>query len=248
MSEAPAVLLCGHGSRTPEAATEFIHLVEKVQAKLRPRTITGAYLEFNQPSITTALQELYDQGVRDVDVQPVTLYEADHTKYDIPKILAQFTKDHPPMRLRYGTSLGLAPAVINAAIIAIQSILPNSPLEDCKLLVIGRGSQDRTVADQTINLCRKLDGWMDFGDIKYCYSFESAPLLATALTQAGHSHYPHVIILPFLLFSGRLLADIHREIDAATEKFPKFTFHKAPRLGIQDIITDAVIEKITAIR
>lgn len=240
----PAILLCGHGSRDPEGAAEFLHLVGKVQKNLAPQTVTGAFLEFNSPAILPALQDIYEQGHREIIVQPVTLYNAGHTKCDIPEIMAQFTKSHPGACLRYGSFLGLIQPVINAAISAIQSILPDADPEDCKLLVIGRGSRDRMVADQTINLCQKLHDWMDFGDSRYCYSFESAPLLETALTQAAQSHYPHVVVLPFLLFSGRLLSDIYGKIDAAAEKYPAFTFHKVPHLGPQDFIADAVIQQI----
>lgn len=243
----PTILLCGHGSRDPEAATEFHCLVRKIQEKLGPQSVTGAFLKFNSPSIGTALQAIYDRGIREIIVQPVTLYNAGHTKTDIPEILAQFKKAHPDVHLRYGASLGLTPPVIEATISAIQSVMPDVDLEDCKLLVIGRGSKDIMVADQIINLCQKLHDWIDFGDSRYCYSLDSAPLLETALKQAGQSHYPHIIVLPFLLFSGHLLSDIHSKIDAAIKKYPAFTFHKAPHLGSHDFIADAVIHNIKLI-
>lgn len=240
----PAVLLCGHGSRNPEAATEFRYLVEQVQKKLEPQAVSGAFLQFNQPTIPDGLQAIYDQGGREIIVQPVTLYNASHTKIDIPEILAEFTQSHPDVRGHYGASLGLSALTLDAAVFSIQSVMPDADLGDCKLLLVGRGSKDRTVADQTINLCRKLHDRMDFGDSRYCYPSESSPILETALAQAARSHYPHVIILPFLLFSGRLLTEIHDKLDVAAEKYPAVTFYKASHLGPQDEIADAVIEKI----
>ncbi len=240
----PAVLLCGHGSRKAEAATEFQCLVEKIQKKLAPQPVSGAFLQFNQPTIPEGLQAVYDQGIREIIVQPITLYNAKHTKIDIPDILAEFTQAHPDVCLHYGASLGLSPLTLDAAVFSIQSVMPDVDLEDCKLLLVGRGSKDRMVSDQSINLCRKLHDWMDFGDSRYCYPAESSPLLENALTQAAQSHYPHIIVLPFLLFSGRLLADIYAKIDAAIEKYPTFTFYKAPHLGPQDDIVDALIQKI----
>lgn len=240
----PAVLLCGHGSRSPQAAKEFHHLTEKVQEKMPGHRITGGFLEFNQPDIKTALQEIYDKGLREIIVQPITLYNAGHTTYDIPDILTVFQKKHPDVRLQYGASLGLIPAVINAAVKAVKSVMPDGDPEEFKLLVVGRGSKDRMISDQSINLCRKLHERLDFGDSRYCYSFESAPSLKAALTQAAHSHYHDVVVLPFLLFSGRLLSDIHGEIDQATAKYPAFIFHKAPHLGPQDYIADAIVDRI----
>ncbi len=241
----PAVLLCGHGSQNPEAVKEFHSLVRRIRKKLAPQPVTGAFLKFNPPAIGEALQEIYNRGGREIIVQPITLYNADHTRNDIPEILAQFKKNHPEVHLHYGSALGLIPPVIDTAIFAIQSVMPDFPLEDCKLLVVGRGSADRKVSDQTINLCRKLHDWLDFGDIRYCYSTENSPPLDTALTQAGQSHYPHIIVLPFLLFSGHLLSEIQDKIEAAAKKYPAFSFHKAPALGQADVIAKAIIQKLT---
>ena len=245
----PAVLLCGHGSRTPEGAAEFSILVENIKKRLPGREIAPAFLEHsflehNRPGIMAALQGLYDQGVRDIIIQPVTLYNAGHTRLDIPEILARFQKKHPDCRLQYGSALGLIPPVIEAAGRAALSVMPDVAADECKLLLVGRGTRDRMVADQTIDLCRRLHLRLDFGDSRYCYYSENAPLLTAALTQAARSHYHHVIILPYLLFSGHLLSAIYREVDAARKKYPDFTFHKAPPLGMLDYMTEAVIAKI----
>jgi len=242
--KAPAVLLCGHGSRSPQAAAEFHHLVEKLQRRLAGQTVSGGFLEFNRPTIAHGLRDLYDRGHRDMIVQPLTLYNAGHTRRDIPDILQDFRRDHPDARLRYGAALGLSPPVIDAAVQAIRSVLPDGDPEDFKLLVVGRGSPERAVADQTINLCRKLHQRLDFGDSRYCYSFGGAPLLAKGLRHAARSHYHQVVVLPVLLFSGRLLSDIYREIDRASAEYPAFTFHKAPHLGAQEAIIDAISDAI----
>lgn len=243
-----AILLCGHGSRHTDAGQDFPHLVAKVQQKLSPQTVTGAYLEFQEPTIQAALQQLYDRGQRDIIVQPVTLYNAGHTKNDIPEILATFQASHPDVQVRYGSALGLIPPVIDAASLVLQTTLqaiqPEIDPEDCKLLVVGRGSRDRAVADQTITLCHKLHQRFEFGDSSYCYAFTSSPLLKSALIQAARSHYPHVIVLPFLLFPGRLLSDIYGEVDKAAATHPGFNFHKTPALGPQDFLVEAILDRI----
>ncbi len=243
-NNAATVLICGHGSRSSEGSAQFSRLVENIKRNLPERKIARAFLEHNQPGIMAALQDLHDQGERDFIIQPVTLYNAGHTRQDIPGILARFQEKYPDVRLQYGTALGLVPPVIEAASHGALSVMPDVAAEECKLLLVGRGTGDRMVADQTINLCRRLHDRLDFGDSSYCYYSENAPLLTAALTQAARSHYHHVIILPYLLFSGRLLSAIYREVDAAREKHPDFTFHKAPPLGTQSFMVDAVIEKI----
>ena len=59
-----AVLLCGHGSRDPEAIREF----EAAAAALRPRLarfdFAVGYLEFARPTIRDALAQLAARGAR----------------------------------------------------------------------------------------------------------------------------------------------------------------------------------------
>tara|TARA_R110002072_G_scaffold261032_1_gene419613 strand:- start:476 stop:1243 length:768 start_codon:yes stop_codon:yes gene_type:complete len=243
----PATLICGHGSRSPEAAAEFTSLLKNLQKARPDLPLAGAYLEFNSPTIPEGLQAFYDQGHRTIHVQPLTLYNAGHTKADIPDILSTFKDQNPDVILKYGSALGLTDQMIAVAAASVESVLPEGDRENCKLLVVGRGSKDRAVADQTITLCRKLHDRFDFGDSRYCYAADSAPLLDSALTQAARSHYPEVVVLPYLLFSGRLRRDIQTAITAAAAKYPDFTFHMAPHLGIQDALADAILAKIDVI-
>jgi len=244
----PAIILCGHGSRSPDAAKEFNELARKIQRKIPGQPLMAAFLEFGSPTIRDGLQTYYDQGIREIILQPITLYKATHTTHDIPKIISEFAKSHPDVRLHYGSLLGLSPSVIEAAAKAVISVMPEIGAEGCKLLLVGRGSKDRLITDQTINLCQKLHERLDLGDSQYCYSFDSTPRLSSVLTQAASSHYNHVIILPYLLFSGRLLSNIYDEIDVVARKYPAFSFHKAPPIGGQSPIIEAIIENIGTAR
>ncbi len=239
----PAILICGHGSRNPDAAPEFFRLVEKIRQRRPGQMITGAFLEFNQPTIEDALQDIYDQGERNIIAQPLTLYAADHSHRDIPDILNRFQQKHPDMTLRYGAALGLCPPVIDAAVHVVTPFLQ----EDCEILVVGRGSPDRRVADQTINLCQKLHQRLPAHHIRYCYAGHSLPMLVPALEQAARSHYRAAVILPFLLFPGRLLEEIYHAVDGVAAQYPAVHFHKAPPLGPQNSIADAALVRIDAL-
>ena len=240
----PAVLLCGHGSRSSKAAKELNDLAGNIRREIPDQPVKTAFLEFNAPSISDGLQAFYDQGIRDIILQPVTLYNAGHTTRDIPGIISDFAASHPDIRLHYSSFLGLSSAVIEAAANAVLSVMPKGRAEDCQLLLVGRGSKDRHITDQTINLCRKLHERLELGDSRYCYNSGTVPRLGTALAQAAASHYDHVIILPYLLFSGRLLSDIYAETDHSAKKYPEFSFHKAPPLGGQSQIVTAILENI----
>lgn len=244
MKEKTALLLIAHGSRDADAARDFDRLLAKVRGHFPRREISGCFLKFNDPALMDRLQVLYDKGWRDFFIQPLTLYEADHTTRDIPAILADFKESHPDAFLCGGGALTPPEMIITAAVEAVQSVQPKGKIEDYKLLLVGRGAKDRTIADQTINLCRKLHECLDFGDTRYCYISENAPSYANALVQAAKSHYAHVIILPWLLFSGRLHKEICRQAHAASENNLGMTFHVTPPLGLQDALAEALVAQI----
>src|ERR1700745_4356580 len=71
-----AVLICGHGSRDPEAISEF----ELVAAALRPRLpefdFATGYLEFARPTIRDGLAALAARGTRRILAIPGMLFAA----------------------------------------------------------------------------------------------------------------------------------------------------------------------------
>src|SRR5260370_7722098 len=96
-----AVLLCGHGSRDPEAVGEF----ELAAAALRPRLpefdFATGYLEFARPNIRDGLALLAARGARRILAIPGMLFAASHVKNDLPRTMTTFVPHNPhtPPRL-----------------------------------------------------------------------------------------------------------------------------------------------------
>ena len=102
-----AIMLVGHGSRRSEANDALLLLSELVEKK-RPGTILAhAFLQFAQPDLAVALEALAGQGVEEVTIVPVFLYEGIHIKEDIPEVLEAEAKKHPQMRLILAPVLGI---------------------------------------------------------------------------------------------------------------------------------------------
>src|SRR6266481_7120574 len=101
MSET-AVLLCGHGSRDPEAIAEF----ELAAAALRPRLpefdFATGYLEFARPTVRDGLALLAARGARRILAIPAMLFAARHVKNDLPGEINSFIADNPGVEVRLG--------------------------------------------------------------------------------------------------------------------------------------------------
>lgn len=102
-----AVLLVGHGSRRKEANEALVTLCELVSGKDRKTIIAHGFLQLADPGLPEALAELDGQGVDEVTVVPVFLYEGVHIKEDIPEILAREAAKRPNMRLVLAPVLGI---------------------------------------------------------------------------------------------------------------------------------------------
>jgi sirohydrochlorin ferrochelatase len=110
------LLLVGHGSRDPGAATEFAALRDLVAARLPGRQVAGGFLELAEPPIDQALDDLVlAAGAGDVVAVPYVLFGAGHLKDDGPAVLGRARRRHPGVRFRLARDLGIHPAVLDVA-------------------------------------------------------------------------------------------------------------------------------------
>src|SRR5438270_283678 len=89
-----AVLLCGHGSRDPDAIAEFELAAAALCSRLQHDFATG-YLEFAHPTIQEALGQLTARGARQILAVPGMLFAASHVKYDLPWAMTSCMADNP---------------------------------------------------------------------------------------------------------------------------------------------------------
>ena len=109
------VLLCGHGSRAQSAVDEFATLADKLPPLLPPDWITDyGYLEFANPVLRDALDNLRDRGCDRILAVPGMLFAAMHAKNDIPTVLNTYAAKHG-IDVSYGRDLGVDPKMIAAA-------------------------------------------------------------------------------------------------------------------------------------
>ncbi len=102
-----AVLLVGHGSRRNGANDALLKLCGLVEKKRPGIPVRHAFLQFAAPNLPAALAELAKQGMEEVTVVPVFLYEGVHIHEDIPEILSEARALYPGMRVVQAGILGI---------------------------------------------------------------------------------------------------------------------------------------------
>ncbi len=240
------ILLCGHGSRDPQAVKEFIHVVNKIKSRIPDIPVEFGFLEFNRPIISEALDQLRDLGVERVIALPAMLFAAGHTKNDIPAVLNKYSADNG-LLIQYGRELGLNSLMIGAAGARIKETIesnPIFPLHETLLVVAGRGSSDPDANSNVCKITRMLVEGFGFGWGETVFSGVTFPLVDPGLRHALKLGFKRVILLPYFLFSGVLVSRVREHSMRVANDNPDVNFLNASYLSDQDLVIDTFMERI----
>ena len=240
------IVLCGHGSRDPQAVKEFIDLVRKIQSRIPNVPVAFGFLEFNRPIISEALDQLRNMGVKRIIALPAMLFAAGHTKNDIPAVLNKYSTENS-LPIQYGRELGLNSLMIGAAGARLQEIIDNNPiypLSETLLVVAGRGSSDPDANSNVCKITRLLVEGFGFGWGETVFSGVTFPLVDPGLRHALKLGFKRVILLPYFLFSGVLVNRVRDHAIKVSNDNPEVQFLNASYLSDQDLVVDTFMERI----
>jgi len=243
MSET-AVLLCGHGSRDPEAVGEFEAAAAALRARLAPGgDFATGYLEFARPTIAEGLAALRARGARQILAIPGMLFAASHVKNDLPWEMNSFIADNPGVEVRLGRDLGIEPKLLDAAAERIAAVAPEER-SDALLVVVGRGTNDPDANSNIAKLARMLWEGMGFGWAEAAFSGVAHPRVDAALERAARLGFRRIVVFPYFLFTGILVKRIYAQTDSVAARFPDIEFVKAGYLGDHAGVTDTFVDRI----
>ena len=137
-----ALLIVGHGTKSTDGVDQFMELVERT-AKLAPYAdVEGGFLELAPPPIQDAVVRLVEQGRSVIDVVPLVLVAAGHSKGDIPAALAREQLRHPGLAFRYGRPLGPHPLLLDDLADRLAAVVPQEQWPETAVVLVGRGATD----------------------------------------------------------------------------------------------------------
>jgi sirohydrochlorin cobaltochelatase len=242
-----AVLLCGHGSRDPEAISEFegaAAALHRRLAKLAPGAdFATGYLEFARPTIQEGLATLTKRGARRILAIPGMLFAASHVKNDLPWEMNSFIAANPGVDVRLGRDLGIDPKLLHAASERIAAAAPEGR-SDSVLVVVGRGTNDPDANSNIAKIARMLWEGMGFGWAEAAFSGVAHPRVDAALERATRLGFRRIIVFPHFLFTGVLVKRIYAQTDEVAARYPEIEFVKAKYLGDHPQVIDAFAERV----
>ena len=241
-----AVLLCGHGSRDPDAIGEFEIAAAALRRRLAPQDFATGYLEFARPTIQQGLADLVARGARRILAVPGMLFAASHVKNDLPWEMNSFMAANPGIEVRLGRDLAIDPKLLAAAAERIATVVPENR-QDAVLVVVGRGTNDPDANSNISKITRMLWEGMGFGWGETAYSGVAHPRVDAALDRAARLGFRRIVVFPYFLFTGVLVKRIYAQTDDAAARFPAIEFVKASYLRDHPLVIDAFLERVTEI-
>ena len=123
MEAKQAVVIVSHGSRNLKAQSQFENLTKKIKAKIKYIRIEGAFFQLAQPNLTAVIEQLVQEGFKQLSIVPFFLMHGNHVAHDIPELIQQEQKKYPDVSFTLGSTLCPAESLESLVINRVQEVL-----------------------------------------------------------------------------------------------------------------------------
>lgn len=241
-----SLLIVGHGTKSEQGVAEFGQLVQRVRELAPDRPVEGGFLELATPPIQDAVVALAQRsGV--VDVVPLVLVAAGHSKGDIPAALAREQLRHPGLAFRYGRPLGPHPLLVAEAAQRLEQVVRRELWQQTAVVLVGRGATDPDANAEVAKTARLLQEGRGIATVETSFISLAEPSVPAGLERARRLGHTRVVVLPWFLFAGVLPDRITKQARGWAAEHPDMEVHTAGLLGPGAALAGVVLERWTEI-
>ena len=238
------ILVVGHGSREQASNLEFEELVEHVRTHRTEFDVRHAYIELATPSLADGLDAIARCNDR-VVVVPCFLFTAGHVKNDIPLALAAARPKFPKVRFEAGRVLGVHPAMAELAFQrASEASGVGADAKRTAVVVVGRGASDPDANGDFCKLVRLFGEGRGFGRVVPAFIGITRPLFDETIELIARARPDRILVVPYLLFGGRLVARLEDQIREFRNRYPWIGVNLAAHLGVHPKLLDVIDDRI----
>jgi len=227
----PALLVVGHGTKSEAGCAQFAELVGAVARAAPDADVEGGFLELAPPPIQDAVVRLVQAGHTTVDVVPLVLVAAGHSKGDIPAALERERLRHPGLRFRYGRPLGPHPLLLADLEERLETVVPRERWGSTAVVLVGRGATDPDANAEVAKTARLLLEGRGIGTVETAFVSLAEPSVPQGLDRARLLGFAHVVVLPFFLFAGVLPDRITAQAQDWADRHPDVQVRVAGLIG-----------------
>lgn len=245
-----AFVVVGHGSRDSVANEEFERCVEAWRAQRADGfAVHHAYVELARPTLDDALERAA-LGATEVVVVPLFLFSAGHMKNDVPLALARARKRLPGVRFVAARPLGVHPTLARLVVERAASAAPMTRELAARtaLVVVGRGSSDPDANSDFCKLVRLAGEGHGLMLTEATFAGITRPHFVETLEHVARARPDRIVVVPYLLFPGRLVERLRAQVDRFAERYPGTRPVVASTLGADRTVLALLSERAEAAR
>ncbi|MCM3570853.1 sirohydrochlorin chelatase [Neobacillus mesonae] len=206
-----AILYIGHGTRSKTGVKEVKDFLERVIKRVNVPIQEISFLELTEPLIEDGFRRCVERGATEITVVPLFLLAAGHIKHDIPKALAKLQDRYPALQMEVKDPFGVQGRILDAVAELVRSVSSNLSPQN-RLLIVGRGSSDPEIQADFSTIQAGLSLRLGLEQVSVCYLAAAEPKLQAGLNAILEKAPDTVIVVPYLLFSGLLSAEVNRAV------------------------------------
>ncbi|MDP9181321.1 MAG: sirohydrochlorin chelatase [Actinomycetota bacterium] len=237
-----ALLIVGHGTTDEEGVEEFGRLVDLVRGSTAS-DVEGGFLELASPPIQDAVSRLVAAGHATVDVVPLVLVAAGHSKGDIPAALERERLRHPGLTFRYGRPLGPHPLLLADLTDRLAGVVAREAWPDTGVVLVGRGATDPDANAEVAKVARLLLEGRGLGTVETAFVSLAEPGVPAGLDRAERLGFKRIVVLPYFLFAGVLPDRIVAQSRAWAADHPDHEVLAAGLIGPSERLAELVLER-----
>ncbi|MGX6445041.1 sirohydrochlorin chelatase [Neobacillus sp. K501] len=235
-----AILYIGHGTRSKKGSLEAKGFIEKVMSRIDVPIQEICFLELTEPLIHDGFKRCVEKGAKEIHVVPLFLLSAGHIKEDIPETLESLKLIYPDVEVKISDPFGVQGEILDAVTDLVTAMVADIVRED-RVLIVGRGSSDPGILADFDKIASGIKERLNVESVSVCYLAAAKPNLAEGLELITNSGLGRSIVIPYLLFSGLLLAEIDQEVRKLRKRGYEI-LHTGPLSGHR-VIEDIVINR-----
>jgi sirohydrochlorin ferrochelatase len=239
-----AILYIGHGTRSKKGAEEAKAFIQGIMRRIDVPIQEISFLELTEPLIEEGFMRCVERGATEITVVPLFLLAAGHIKQDIPLTLSSLQARYPHIHVNVKDPFGVQGKILDAMAELVWVNAINLVPQD-HLLIVGRGSSDPGIHADFLAIANGIRERLGIEHVSVCYLAATEPSLSKGLETITQRASGRVIVLPYLLFSGLLFAEINQKV-RKLQKQGKEILHTGPlsgHRGIEDIVIDRATSK-----
>jgi sirohydrochlorin cobaltochelatase len=237
-----ALLIVGHGTKDEAGVAQFGELVDLVR-KNADGDVEGGFLELSPPPIQDAVARLVNAGHTSLDVVPLVLVAAGHSKGDIPAALERERLRHPGLTFRYGRPLGPHPLLLADLADRLAAVVPPEQWGETAVVLVGRGATDPDANAEVAKTARLLLEGRGIGTVETAFISLAEPSVPQGLDRADRLGHKRIVVLPYFLFAGVLPDRIRAQASAWAAEHPGTEVLAAGLIGPSDNLAALVAER-----